>query len=219
MNTPLPYETHCPQLASLLPQIIDDDARHARWLNTLSMMESVGARKIAGYVDPIHVDELTLQHASEEARHAHYLKRQISKIGQKLPDYSAPTLLAPRASYHYLHRLDWTCSRYLKQKGLSGRALKNHSYLYVTYLIEVRAMKLYHTYQAALTDAQSPVHVRSILKEEEGHLSNMTTQLQAIDPDWQAHCHDLQIEEQKLFERWIEQLQSQLHNPMQTTPQ
>ena len=213
------YETHCPQLAQLLPEIIRDDRQHARWLNTLSMMESVGARKIAGYVDPIHVDELTLQHAFEEARHAHYLKRQISKIGQKLSDYRRDSLLAPRASYRYLHQLDWSCARYLKQKGLSGRALKNHSYLYVTYLIEVRAMKLYHTYQATLTEAQSPVHVRSIIKEEEGHLANMSSQLQAIDPNWQAHCHNLQIEEQKLFERWIEQLQNQLHNPMQTTSQ
>ena len=213
MNTPIPYETHCPQLAQLLPNIINDDQQHARWLNTLSMMESVGARKIAGYVDPIHVDELTLQHASEEARHAHYLKRQISKIGQKLPDYSRDNLLAPRASYHYLHRLDWTCSRYLKQKGLTGRALKNHSYLYVTYLIEVRAMKLYHTYQAALTHSSSPVHVRSILKEEEGHLANMTAQLDQTGPDWQAHCHDLHAAEQKLFERWLEQLQNQLQTP------
>lgn len=208
------YETHCPQLAQLLPEIIRNDRQHARWLNTLSMMESVGARKIAGYIDPIHVDELTLQHAFEEARHAHYLKRQISKIGQKLSDYCRETLLAPRASYHYLHKLDWICSRYLKQKGLSGRELKNHCYLYVTYLIEVRAMKLYHTYQAALTSAHSPVHVRSIIKEEEGHLNNMSTQLEQIDPDWQKHCNDLQCAEQKLFERWIQQLQTAI----QATP-
>lgn len=204
------YETHCPQLAQLLPEIIRDDRQHARWLNTLSMMESVGARKIAGYVDPIHVDELTLQHAFEEARHAHYLKRQINKIGQQLNDYSRDTLLAPRASYHYLHKLDWSCSRHLKQQGHSGRALKQRCYLYVTYLIEVRAMKLYHTYQAALTDAQSPVHVRSIIKEEEGHLSNMTTQLQAIDLHWQTYCHDLQAVEQKLFDRWFAQVQNQI---------
>ena len=205
------YETHCPQLAQLLPKIISDDPQHARWLNTLSMMESVGARKIAGYVDPIHVDELTLQHASEEARHAHYLKRQIGKIGQKLPDYSRDNLLAPRASYRYLHQLDWSCSRYLKQKGLSGRALKNHSYLYVTYLIEVRAMKLYHTYQAALIEAKSPVHVRSIIKEEEGHLANMSEQLHHIDPDWQKHCHDLQLTEQNLFDCWMSQLKQHLN--------
>lgn len=210
MTPEITYETHCPHLAGLLPRIIADDAVHARWLNTLSMMESVGARKIAGYVDPIHVDELTLQHAFEEARHAHYLKRQIGKIGQKLSDYRRDTLLAPRASYHYLHKLDWSCARYLKQKGLSGRGLKNHCYLYVTYLIEVRAMKLYHTYQAALTDAQSPVHVRSIIKEEEGHLSNMTAQLQTINPDWQTHCHDLQAIEQKLFDRWFAQVQNQI---------
>ena len=74
-------------------------------------------------------------------------------------------------------------------------------------------MKLYHTYQAALTHANSPVHVRSILKEEEGHLANMTAQLDQTDPDWQDHCHDLHAAEQKLFERWLDQLQNQLQTP------
>ena len=199
----LNFETHCPKLASILPPLIADDAKHALLLNSLSMMESIGARKIAAYVDPIHVDQITLQHAAEEMRHAYYLKRQILKLGQDLPDYSHEHTLAPRASYRYLHRLDWACSRHLKDLGYTGRALKHGCYLFVTYLIEVRAMKLYHTYQNALTQAGSRVHVRSIIKEEEGHLSNMMAQLETFTPEWHVHAQTLLTIEHTLFDGWI----------------
>lgn len=198
--------THCPELAQLLPAIIADNALHARWLNSLSMMESVGARKIAAYIDPIHVDETTLQHAAEEARHALYLKRQIGKLGQQFDDYTADALLAPHASYRYLHRLDWACSRYFQRAGFAARALKQRCYLMTTLLIEVRAMALYQTYQDALTQAGSRVHVRSILKEEEGHLAQMMRQWDELDAHWRDHYHALHAIEQTLFARWLTQL-------------
>ena len=203
----LNFETHCPKLASILPPLIADDAKHALLLNSLSMMESIGARKIAAYVDPIHVDQITLQHAAEEMRHAYYLKRQILKLGQDLPDYSHEHTLAPRASYRYLHRLDWACSRHLKDLGYTGRALKHGCYLFVTYLIEVRAMTLYHTYQNALTQAGSRVHVRSIIKEEEGHLENMMAQLDEFNPQWREMSADLHEMEQALYDNWLNQVQ------------
>jgi bacterioferritin (cytochrome b1) len=208
----LEFETHCPRLAKLLPPLIADDEQHALLLNSLSMMESVGARKIAAYVNPIHVDQITLQHAAEEMRHAYYLKRQIKKLGQNLPDYSPRNLLAPHASYRYLHRLDWACSHHLKSLGYTGRALKHGCYLLVTYLIEVRAMKLYHTYQDALTHAGSRVHVRSIIKEEEGHLNNMSEQLQAFDSNWHEHIKTLTPIEQKLFDGWVKHIYHAISN-------
>ena len=208
------FDTHCPHLATLLPTIIADNALHARWLNSLSMMESVGARKIAAYVHPIQVDLITLQHAFEEARHAYFLKKQISKLDQLSPDYAPEHTLAPRASYRYLHKLDMSCARYLANSGKTGRALKHGCYLLVTYLIEVRAMMLYTTYQKALDAAGSRVHVKSILAEEEGHLDNMTTQLDVFDPNWRTLSDDLHDIEQNLYQHWLSQIAHKLtQNP------
>ncbi|MGL4768066.1 MAG: hypothetical protein ACRCV6_08310 [Formosimonas sp.] len=205
-----PFNTHCPDLARLLPAIIQNDALHARWLNSLSMMESVGARKIAAYVHPIEVDLITLQHAFEEARHAYFLKKQISKLKQDSPSYAAEHTLAPRASYRYLHKLDMRCARYLADLGHTERELKHGCYLLVTYLIEVRAMLLYHTYQAALDAANSRVHVKSIISEEAGHLENMMTQLDEFNPRWRNMSTDLHTIEHDLYHNWLRQIQISL---------
>ena len=53
---------------------------HARLLNTLSMMENAGAKKIKNCEHPVLVNEIILKHSAEEARHAYYLKKQIQKI-------------------------------------------------------------------------------------------------------------------------------------------
>src|SRR5690606_8351131 len=145
---------------------------HARWLNTLSMMENTGARKIAAAEHKTKVDLMMLKHAAEEARHAFYLKKQIAKIDEEAsPDYSYGYLLAPLQGSLYLQRLDVEACRYLKAElGLSSYALKHAAYLLVTYAIEVRADALYPVYQDALTASGSRVNVKSIILEEEGHL-------------------------------------------------
>src|SRR4051812_43004246 len=93
-------------LHTLLPRIIADNELHARWLNTLSLMENTGARKISASEDPSTVTYIILKHAAEEHRHAFYLKKQLEKTGVELPTYSAGYLLAPASSKYYLNQLD-----------------------------------------------------------------------------------------------------------------
>src|SRR3954466_4539368 len=91
----------------LLPKIINDNALHARWLNTLSLMENTGARKISASEDPVTVTYIILKHAAEEHRHAFYLKKQIEKTGKELcPTYADQYLVAPAFSKYYLNVLD-----------------------------------------------------------------------------------------------------------------
>src|SRR6201996_6949430 len=101
-------------LNDILPKIINDNALHAKWLNTLSLMENTGARKISASEDPVTVTYIVLKHAAEEHRHAFYLKKQIEKAGKDLcPTYAADFLLAPAYSKYYLNQLDIQVSRYL----------------------------------------------------------------------------------------------------------
>ena len=70
--------------------IVADNMLHARWLNTLSLMENTGARKISASEDPATVTYIILKHAAEEHRHAFYLKKQIEKVADKsCPTYAA----------------------------------------------------------------------------------------------------------------------------------
>jgi hypothetical protein len=196
------------QLSNILPTIIANNELHARWLNTLSLMENTGARKISASEDPVTVTYIILKHAAEEHRHAFYLKKQIEKSGKDLcPTYADEYLVAPACSKYYLNMLDVEVSRYLKKElKLSGRELRFAAYLLVTYAIEVRADELYPIYQEALDNAGSKVNVKSIILEEEGHLEEMINQLQHFSPVWQLHADKAVELETRLFEQWVVEL-------------
>jgi hypothetical protein len=200
------------ELKSLFTHIVNNDTVHARWLNTLSLMENTGARKISASEDPATVTYIILKHAAEEHRHAFYLKKQIEKIeGVALPTYAPEYLLAATHSKRYLNQLDIDVCRYLKEKlALKGSELRFAAYLLVTYAIEVRADELYPVYQEALTDAGSKVNVKSIILEEEGHLEEMLNQLQNFSTDWQVHADKAVAIETRLFEAWVNQVGAEL---------
>ncbi|MFI5161992.1 MAG: hypothetical protein ACHQHN_11980 [Sphingobacteriales bacterium] len=196
----------------LLPVIINDNQLHVRWLNTLSLMENTGARKISACEDTETVTYIILKHAAEEHRHAFYLKKQIEKIDKTAcPTYSSAFLLAPASSKHYLNQLDVDVCRYLKTElGLKGSKLRFAAYLLVTYAIEVRADELYPIYQDALDNAASKINVKSIILEEEGHLAEMIKQLQSFSPDWQVYADKAVEMESGLFNSWITALSKEL---------
>jgi hypothetical protein len=193
------------QLQTIINKIVKDDTLHAKWLNTLSLMENTGARKISAGEHPLNVTLIVLKHAAEEARHAFYLKKQISKIKETgFESYQFSSLLAPVHSYQYLNALDIAASRYLKEKlNLSGDQLRYAAYLLVTYAIEVRADELYPVYQEVLENAGSKVNVKSIILEEAGHLEEMINQLQQFSPDWELHAKEITSIEAACFEKWV----------------
>ena len=193
------------KLQQIFQTIIQDNKVHAKFLNTLSLMENTGARKISASEHKTKISYLMLKHACEEARHAFYLKKQISKLVNidNFPSYENQYLLAPFASYTYLQCLDIQVCRYLKNTlKLQGDALKYAAYLLVTYSIEVRADELYPIYQDALDVAKSKVNVKSIIVEEEGHLAEMIEQLKVFSPDWEIHAEKACNIEKHLFDDW-----------------
>lgn len=193
------------KLHKIIQTIIQEDNLHARFLNTLSLMENTGARKISASEHKTKVSYLMLKHACEEARHAFYLKKQISKVAKiaDFPSYENEYILAPFASFTYLHSLDIQICRYLRDTlNLQSDALKYAAYLLVTYSIEVRADELYPIYQNELDEAKSKVNVKSIIAEEEGHLAEMIDQLKSFSSVWEIHAGKALAIENQLFEDW-----------------
>jgi hypothetical protein len=199
---------------NLLTTIVADNELHARWLNTLSLMENTGARKISASEDTEKVTYIILKHAAEEHRHAFYLKKQLEKLGNvSCPTYAREYLLAPGHSKYYLNYLDVEVCRYLKRElKLTGSELRFAAYLLVTYAIEVRADELYPVYQTALDNAGSKVNVKSIILEEEGHLEEMISQLKSFSPDWQLHADKAVEIETGLFNNWIKGLEAEVNS-------
>lgn len=196
------------ELTELLKRIVGNNDFHTRFLNTLSLQENIGARKISASEQPETTSFMVLKHAAEEHRHAFYLKKQIHKIAPAAcPTYAPEYLLAPYCSKYYLHKLDLDTSRYLKNTlGLSGAALKYGCYLFVTYAIEVRADILYPIYQEVLNAANSKVSVKNIIIEEQGHLEEMIAQLNLFSSEWEIHAQCITTIEQRLYDSWIQDL-------------
>jgi uncharacterized ubiquitin-like protein YukD len=191
-------------LKSILNQIVNNNHLHAKWLNTLSYMENAGAKKISASEHKENVNLIILKHAAEEHRHAYYLKKQISKVGDNFcKTYTNSELLSPNQTKYYLHALDIAVCRYLKQHfNLKGYDLKFAAYLFVTYAIEVRADELYPIYQDVLDEAKSKVNVKSIILEEEGHLEEMINQLISFSENWEHHAKAVIKIETDLFNTW-----------------
>lgn len=200
------------EFSQLLKKIVSDSELHARWLNTLSLMENTGARKISASEHKKDVTLIILKHAAEEHRHAYYLKKQIAKLNpDACPSYADQYLLASSESRYYLNLLDVLICKYLKQTlSLSGNELKFAAYLLVTYAIEVRADELYPIYQKALDEASSKVNVKSIIMEEEGHLEEMIVQLKSFSLEWEKHAEKAVQFETRLFNNWLMSLEKEI---------
>jgi len=200
-------------MEDLFQKIVSDKEVHAKWLNTLSMMENAGAKKIKNCEHPVLVNEIILKHSAEEARHAYYLKKQIKKVApQSCPTYEKKYLMAPSVSYYYLHSLDIKVCRFLKEKfGFKGNDLKYAAYLLVTYAIEVRADELYPSYQQILDANKSTVNVKSIIAEEVNHLAEMKHQLSEFSKDWETLCSTVCDIESELYASWIKALQEEVN--------
>lgn len=198
------------QLEDQLRIIISDTSLHARWINTLSYMENCGARKISRCEHPILVKEEMLKHAAEEFRHSHYLKQQIKKISNDTYEsYQLHQILGGRISWHYLDILDMNACRLLKEYFENRVEIRKMAYLIVTHAIEVRASMLYPLYEKILRDLDSPVRVKSIILEEEEHLSEISLELNK-NRNGLMYSQQLVSLEQQLFTRWLHSIQNSI---------
>jgi hypothetical protein len=157
-----------------LETICGDVELHARFLNTLSLLEHIGSRKImlargaAGNGD-------MLQHLAEETRHAFFFKRSAEKLVRRSLDYSQACTLAGAAARFYIGRVDARITSALR----SGTdALP---YFYMSLIIEDRAVWAYRIYQRVLDDSGCGISLKPLLAEENLHLSAMLTQVEQHD--------------------------------------
>jgi len=154
-------------------------AAHVRFLNTLSLMEHVGSRKIMVSQTRQGLSGDTLRHLAEETRHAYFFKHAAEKFARRSLGYGAAETIAPAAARGYLGRLDAAIAR-----DFAGKPAGALPYLYMSLIVELRAVWFYRLYQETLSEHENALSLRSVLAEEELHLSTMLAHLTEMDP----HC-------------------------------
>lgn len=177
---------------------------HARFVNTLSLLEYIGARKILKSQNAESLSMRILHHAAEEIRHAQILKGLALQLSRGiLTSYSEDHLLCGIEARAYFQNLDQACTAALPGKN----AEKN--YILTTLLIEERALKIYPEYEGFLKENQIPNALKSILKDEGEHLSEMQAHL-ADKPELRAHLDYLRSFEEDRFQDFLVKIHEEL---------
>jgi hypothetical protein len=164
-----------PGTRAMLAGFIANRPVHARFMNTLSMLEHMGSQKIMATQHGLGIDQPTLKHLAEETRHAFFFKRHANREAGGTLEYSTADMIAPLAARRYFQRLEAEMVRAFPA-NIHPRA----TYLTMSMVVEFRAVWGYRLYQAALVNARSMVSLKSLLAEEAGHLTDMAERLRGL---------------------------------------
>jgi len=196
-----------------LRDVIADAASHVRFLNLLSLLEHIGSRKIMlSQMKGILTQDI-LKHLAEETRHAFFFKREAEKLaGHGLEGYTDAETLAAGSGKLYFGRLDSGLTRGMTSNG--GKVHAETGYLWVSLVIELRAIWVYRLYQKAVTEAGYPLPLKGIIAEEDKHLIDMVDRLGEIGFDTAAALPGAMALEKTLFTRLFAAMQAGIAQPV-----
>lgn len=188
---------------ALLAQIVGGASlRHAYFMNTLSMLEHLGSYKIMATQHGAGIDEPTLRHLADETRHAFFFKRQAERVAKRSLAYRGEDMLAAASALMYFRRLE--------SKIHGAFPVNVHPrtvYLYMSLMVELRAIWFYRRYQRALKKGVFPLSLETLMAEEIGHLTDMTWRLGVIGDLTEASTQCFLDTEKNLYERVLINLQ------------
>lgn len=153
---------------NILKEIVNQPELHGRFLNTLSLLEYIGARKIMKSQEESRINPTILAHMTEEIRHAQILKKLAMKVGgESVKTYSEASVLCGQEARAYIQAIDHAAE--------SVVGVKNSwvNYLLTTLVIEERAQELYPFYDDLLQPLGLNGPLKAIFREEEGHLEQV----------------------------------------------
>ncbi|MDH4225797.1 MAG: hypothetical protein OEW12_09140 [Deltaproteobacteria bacterium] len=198
-------------LADYLMEVCRDDGRHAVFLNTVSLLEHLGSRKIMVSQSGPAMGAATLQHLAEETRHAWFFRRAAEKAGGSPMGYLPGQILSAPAAAMYLGRLDAAITRQVGRRPPADApaGFVPLAYLYVSSIVEVRATWFFHLYQDILLKSGAALNLKGVIAEEIGHLEDLTATLAVQDPLYPQRFEEFKHLEARLFRRFLPQLLDQ----------
>lgn len=184
------------RVRTLLAAFCRTPSQHARFLNTLSLLEHIGSRKIMRSQGETSLTHDSLKHLAEETRHAYFFKRAAERFAGHALDYGARGTIAGSAARMYMGRLDAEISHAIAPAP-SGLA-----YLYMSLIVELRAIWFYRHYADVLRESKVRLNLSSLLAEEELHLEAMAAELGARDPAAETRIAQFTARENVLFRKF-----------------
>ena len=198
----------------LLRTIASKPSTHARFLNTVSMLEYIGARKIMKSQQADEMDMELLTHVSEESRHAWLVKRLAWQLDRESTRTYAPEcLLCGAEGEAYIQELDAAVKEELAGCGVEGDSPQSSgwlNYLYTSLLIEERAEHFYADYAVVLQEHKLGGALKALIKDETKHLIQMARRIKEVDPRGEERLSRLRVVEKRGFQAFEDALWEQL---------
>jgi hypothetical protein len=211
-ETTHPGQTSVVQFQGFLQEISQHPLLHGRFLNTLSFLEYIGSRKIlkSQRAESIHFE--ILSHVAEEIRHAQTFKKLSLKVsGGVTSSYSQDHLFCGAEAGAYFQTIDQSAAQSL------GQPDPWTNYLLTTLLIEERANQIYPFYEEILARVGHHGYLKTIVREENSHLQDITTEIQKHHPLTPALLNQLRILEDQAFTRFTRSLTRELARTLSGT--
>lgn len=187
-----------------IEKLITQPLLHAKFLNTISLMEYIGARKIIKSQLEEQIDMDMLAHMSEEIRHAQIFKKLALKLSLgELTSYEDRHLLVPNEARAYMQGIDRLGERLLIKRD----SFKN--YLLTTYIVEKRAQAIYPWYEKQMANLGLQGYLKAIVREETNHLEQMEKLIEKFGLDKEIIADLFKLEE-GLYNNIFEAIKSEL---------
>ena len=174
-----------------------------RFMNTLSYMEHIGSYKIMATQRSGAMDYATLKHLNEETGHAVFFKRHAERLTGDSVDYSPLQLLAPASARAYFGRLEAVMVR-----RFGERATYRTVYLYMSLIVEFRAVWGYQILQRVMNQRNLDVSLDKLLAEEQGHLYSMARRLESDGDLTVDDVRHFCLQEKRIYERLLSSIDS-----------
>jgi len=194
-------------MKEILQIITSDTTLEARWLNTLSLLEHIGARKISKTVAQTHPTLQILEHYADETRHAYAFK----SLSVQLSKNSSGDYLCKDEAITYFQSLDRQVAAWLQENIDPLDQYPN--YLLTTSLIERRAMQLYPLYRDVTAQDSVRAELDRIIQEETNHRSGIDRKIRDVLAAAGYKLDDIWPIEEKLFRDFLTALEFRLSDP------
>lgn len=176
---------------------------HAKLINTFSLLEYIGSRKIVKSQTDRELNAEVLSHIAEEIRHSLVLKNLALKLSSgELISYSDDHLLCGSAGKLYIQTVDKEAQRLLPESVSNPWV----NYLLTTLLVEERASQIYPIYDAWLENLGQAGKFKSIIRDEDRHLQVVSDHLEANQVSQNSYMNELRTIESHAFNRFMDSI-------------
>lgn len=204
-----------PVVKSVLTKLAANEILMARFLNTFSYMEFIGAMTLPRSFMNDEISDHALRHLLEENDHARLFRVHGEKLANRQLTYKTEDLFARPASRNYIYRTATYLRKNLRGSNISSNITGVVSQ-YCSLVAEMRTAWLYPQMEMVLKE-NTRVSIAKIIRDESGHIYYLNSILSELDPDYQKRCAATLAVESEAFLRFMNKVNDELQGALGCT--